>query len=63
MDHDTRRWAQSDLVTVKQYAAEYQVTERTVYRWVESQAVRVHRHGPRGSIRIVRSTEDDASAN
>ena len=54
-----RRAESYKLVTVKQYAAEYQVDARTVYRWVESGAVRVRRHGPRGSIRIVRADRDD----
>lgn len=58
MEHATRREPMPELLTVKQYASEYQVTERTVYRWVETQAVRVRRHGPRGSIRIVRSDDE-----
>lgn len=57
MEHATRREPQG-LVTVKEYAAEYGVTERTVYEWVKKGAVEVRRHVSRGSIRIVRTTDD-----
>jgi len=60
MEHATRREV-PELVTVKQYAAEYGVTERTVYEWVKRGAVEVRRHVSRGSIRIVRA-DDDADA-
>lgn len=61
MEHATRRESPT-LVTVKQYAAEYGVTERTVYDWVRKGAVEVRRHVSRGSIRIVRTTDDEADA-
>ena len=61
MEHDTRRDPPA-LVTVKQYAAEYGVTERTVYEWVRKGAIEARRHVSGGSIRIVRTTEDDAGA-
>ena len=62
MEHATRRELMPELLTVKQYAAEYQVTERTVYDWVKKGAVEVRRHVSRGSIRIVRASDGDADA-
>lgn len=62
MEHATRRALMPELLTVKQYAAEYGVTERTVYDWVRKKAVEAHRHGTRGSIRIVRSTDETEDA-
>lgn len=55
MEPETRR--APELATVKEYAAEYGVTNRTVYEWVRTGAVEARRHGPRGSIRIVRSSD------
>lgn len=57
MDAPSRRRDVTQLVTVKEYAAEYRVTERTVYYWIEKGAVEVRRHGPRGGIRIIRSDD------
>jgi excisionase family DNA binding protein len=43
-----------ELLTVKEYAAWYRVTTRTVYQWVSDSAVPVVRVGPRRLIRIMR---------
>lgn len=43
-----------ELLTVKQYAAWYQVDVRTVYRWMASEAVPTVRLGPRRGVRILR---------
>lgn len=41
------------LLTVKEFAAEYRVTERTVYQWMREGAVEVYRIAPRKGVRIV----------
>lgn len=58
MDAPSRRRDATQLATVKEYAAEYRVTERTVYYWIEKGAVEIRRHGPRGGIRIIRTDEN-----
>lgn len=47
-------------LTVKQYAADEQVTEKTVRRWIDKGAVEVRRT-PGGGVRIVmpRGTNSD----
>lgn len=50
----TRREPLPELLTVKAYAAWYDVDVRTVYRWVAEGAVPVQRVGPRKGVRIVR---------
>lgn len=40
--------------TVKQFAGEFQVTERTVWRWIKDGRLKVHRFG-----RTVRIAPDD----
>jgi len=41
------------LATVKEVAAAYRVTPRTVQRWVASASLEVKRIGPRKGVRIV----------
>lgn len=54
MEQETRRAPLPELLTVKEYAAWYRVTERTVYKWVADGAVPVRRVG-----RLVRILSDD----
>jgi hypothetical protein len=54
----TRREPPPELLTVKAYAAWYDVDVRTVYRWVAEGAVPVLRVGPRKGVRIVRLLSD-----
>lgn len=55
MEPETRRTQPlPELLTVKEYAAWYRVTERTVYKWVADGAVPVRRVG-----RLVRILSDD----
>ena len=48
----TARPPRPRLLTVKEYAALYQVTERTVRTWIAKGAVVVHRT-PGGGIRLI----------
>lgn len=41
------------LLTVKEFAAAYQVTERTVYQWMRDGSVEVYRIAPRRGVRII----------
>lgn len=45
------------LLTIKEFAARYDVTERTVYQWMRDGAVEVRRVAPRRGVRIV--VDDD----
>lgn len=54
---------QAKRLTVKEYAAWYRVTQRTVYRWVADRAVPVVRVGPRRCIRILRVDPEDATTS
>lgn len=56
MEPDTRRAPRPELLTVKEYAAWYQVHENTVRRWVDQGAVPVRRTGR--TIRILRTSDD-----
>jgi excisionase family DNA binding protein len=40
----------ADYLSVKEYAAKLRVTEKTVYRWIRSGALRAVKHG--NTIRI-----------
>lgn len=51
MAHPTR------LLTIKEFAARYDVTERTVYQWMRDGDVEVRRVAPRRGVRIV--VDDD----
>jgi excisionase family DNA binding protein len=41
----------ADYLSVKEYAAKLRVTEKTVYRWIRSGALRAVKHG--NTIRIL----------
>lgn len=43
----------SRLLTVKEFAAAMDVTERTVYTWMREGAVEVYRIAPRRGVRII----------
>lgn len=48
---------QTRLLTVKEFADAYRVTERTVYQWMRDGAVTVLRIAPRRGVRIVADDE------
>lgn len=47
-------------LTVKRFAEREQVTERTVYRWIQKGAVQIRRT-PSGGVRIVLLRESDVT--